>query len=426
MTVAKPLIDFTSHLPNEILIKIIEICVEEGQRCLDQDEISRESDEGWNGLQSQTALQLERCQDQLLTVFWNGWSMPKNDNKALGLTCAKSAQWRRADLSGYPSSFFDLSAHEMTFPELTSLCLYFNEDIEGGKPQIRIPDSLRNARKLHELTLSAHCDAFRHLSALPWAQITHFTAEYLDESPDWRETFDNCTLYDTLPRLTNVQHCSLEVHQDMATFSGSPIILPLLHTLILTPGDVTLDASLQVFGALTLPALRKLQIHCNFLGPYGLFRFLDRSQCQLEEFGFDHGCINPESTRATLLGHKRLQSIRALKIPGGADGHLACWISVRALQYPLPGDETTQSVVLPNLVSLTFTKALFDNGEEVNALMDMLSSCRNIDHLPSTVARLQELTIQGEKLFALENEGDQVRFEKLCGDGLVFRNVRGN
>ncbi|KAJ8089427.1 hypothetical protein PM082_014675 [Marasmius tenuissimus] len=262
--------DFISCLPNEILIKIIEICVEEGQDFLEKDVISREypsespesdptrspwimsqvclrwrnltlslpyiwtfinlnprrSDEGWNGLHSQTALQLERCQDQLLAVFWNGWILPDNDNQALGLTCAKSAQWRRADLIGFFSGFFDFSAHEMTFPELISLRLHLDNDIGGVEPQI-IPDSLMNARKLHEITFSGDCAGLRLLSALPWAQITHFTAEHLEENPNWWDTFDNCALYGTLPLLTNVQYCSLEVYKELASFEGQPIVLHL-------------------------------------------------------------------------------------------------------------------------------------------------------------------------------------------------------
>ncbi|KAJ8089386.1 hypothetical protein PM082_014634 [Marasmius tenuissimus] len=332
MTVADP-IDFISRLPNEILIKIVEICVEEGQRCLDQDEISRDyPDEGWNGLHSQTALQLERCRDQPLTVFWNGWSVPDIDNQALGLTCAKSAQWRRADLSGKLSSFVDCSAYEMTFPELISLGLYLNDDIEGGEPQI-IPDSLINARKLYELTLS---------------------------------------------------------------------------------GDS--------FNALTLPALRKLQIECDFPGPHGLFRLLNRSRCQLEEFEFVHGCI----ARATLLSHEKLQSVRALKLPGYVGSYSEDLMdSIEALQYPSPGEETPQSIVLPNLVSLTFTRAEFDDGvEEANALVRMVSSRRNVDHLPSTVARLQELIIQDETPFSIQDEATRAQFGKLCDEGLESMEVR--
>ncbi|KAK1224480.1 hypothetical protein PQX77_012593 [Marasmius sp. AFHP31] len=464
MAVVEP-IDFISRLPNEMLIKIVEICVEEGHRCLDEEEyplaspqsdpirspwilsqvcrhwrnltlslphiwtfINMKRDEGCNGLHSQTTLQLERCQDQPLTVFWHGWSMSDNDNQlALRLTCAKSAQWRKADLSGDLSRFVDFSAYEMTFPELISLRLNLSDDIGGGF-QI-IPNSLRNARKLHDLTLSGDCEAFRLLSALPWGQITRFTAEYLFEDPDWWDTFDNCTLYDTLPLLRNVQHCSLEVYKELASFEGQPIVLPHLHTLILTPGDGQVDDLIQLLDALTLPALRKLQIECEFLGPHGLCELLDRSGCQLEEFEFDHGCMSPQAL-ATLLSHERLQSIRALKLPGSVDrrwaGLMTEEAAIQAFQYPLPGEETTRSIILPNLVSLTYTRAQFNDEGKANALIDMVSSRRSVDHLPNTVARLQELVIQSKTPFLIQAEVTRSRLENICDGVLIFVEVRDN
>ncbi|KAL0062138.1 hypothetical protein AAF712_010980 [Marasmius tenuissimus] len=309
----------------------------------------------------------------------------------------------------------------MTFPELISLGLYLNDDIGGGEPQI-IPDSLINARKLYELTLSGDCD-FRLLSAPPWGQITHFMVENLAQDPYWfNDNVADCVLSETLPRLTNVQHCSLEVYQDFSNFSGSSIVLPHLHTLVLTPGDVPINASSLAFNALTLPALRKLQIECDFPGPHGLFRFLNRSRCQLEEFEFVHGC----NARATLLSHEELQSVRALKLPGYVGSYSEDLMdSIEALQYPSLGEETTQSIVLPNLVSLTFTRAEFDDGvEEANALVRMVSSRRNVDHLPSTVTRLQELIIQGETPFSIQDEATRAQLGKLCDEGLIFTKVR--
>ncbi|KAJ8089385.1 hypothetical protein PM082_014633 [Marasmius tenuissimus] len=109
------------------------------------------------------------------------------------------------------------------------------------------------------------------------------------------------------------------------------------------------------------------------------------------------GYMSPQSL-ATLLSHERLQSVRALKLCGSVDSSRSPDLIpkkavIRFLRYPSPTGETTQTVVLPNLTSLTFIRAQFDDEEDVNALMDMLSSRRNIDHLPSTVARLQELII---------------------------------
>ncbi|KAL0062167.1 hypothetical protein AAF712_011009 [Marasmius tenuissimus] len=131
---------------------------------------------------------------------------------------------------------------------------------------------------------------------------------------------------------------------------------------------------------------------------------------------------------ATLLSHERLQSVRALKLPGSVDRRSVGLITeeaiIRALQYPAPGEETTQSVVLPNLVSLTFTRVQLNDKGKANALINMVSSRRIVDHVPGTVARLRELIIKSKTPFSLRDKATQAQLEKMCHEGLIFSKVR--
>ncbi|KAJ8089384.1 hypothetical protein PM082_014632 [Marasmius tenuissimus] len=178
--------------------------------------VQRRDDDAWSLLHLKSFLQLERCQDQPLTIFWNGWILPHHD-QAVGLACAKSAQWRKADFEGYLSSYVDLAKHEMNFPELSSLSLHMCDDLECGKLHTIIPESIRDAKKLRHLTLSGDSQGCRFLSALPWSQITHFTAERLDDR-SWSRLPVRFSLYYVLPLMLNMQYCSLEVCEEWNPF----------------------------------------------------------------------------------------------------------------------------------------------------------------------------------------------------------------
>ncbi|KAL0064293.1 hypothetical protein AAF712_008737 [Marasmius tenuissimus] len=184
-----------------------------------------------------------------------------------------------------------------------------------------------------------------------------------------------------------------------------------------------------MFGALRLPALRNLQIDSDFQDPSALFAFLDRSQCQLEEFGFIDGCMSPVAL-SVLLHDERLQSVRTLMFLGIVDtissGLTTGATVTRALLYPSPAEKMMNKVVLPNLASLTLSTVQFDDGDAVTALMDMLSSRRNIDHLPSTISRLQLFVVRGQKHFSFKDKVMQARFRKFCNDGLAFADVRND
>ena len=319
----------------------------------------------------------------------------------------------------------------MNFPELSSLRLYPYGDFWFERPAQIIPDSIRNARKLRQLTIGGNCQHFQRLfDALPWTQITHFTAEKLEDDSLYQSP-QQCSLYDLLPRLTNVQHFSIEVFSISYQFSGTPIILPQLHTLVLLRGCYSSRDLYLAFGALTLPALRNLQIISRLEYTRVLIPFLDRSRCQLEELELIDTYMCPEKL-VTLLQSEWVQGVRKLKILGlleWAGSRLSTVLTnkdlLQALRYPLPGEESENKVVLPNPVSLTLSTTEFeDKGELAGELVEMIASRRHVGHLPAGVARLRDFTVQGIENFSLGEAANRARFKEICEDGLVYTRVR--
>ncbi|KAL0572121.1 hypothetical protein V5O48_009848 [Marasmius crinis-equi] len=232
-------------------------------------------------------LQLSRCQDQPMQVIVGDLIRTSSSTMAeeiIPILCANKrvSHWRQAsiDLDHDDIAFFSPYAGLFNGLERLQLNVYTESTSEIAL------DVFSNAPSLRRLTICGDNDLARNL-ALPWSQITHYTAR---DSPTHFTT--NGFHYITLPRLTSLQICWLDcVITDWDETPGPPVVLPLLHTLILSSAAEAAripreeSGIVEILDWITLPALRTLKLPNSLRGSSRSIReLIQRSDCSLLEF----------------------------------------------------------------------------------------------------------------------------------------------
>ncbi|KAK1225831.1 hypothetical protein PQX77_011242 [Marasmius sp. AFHP31] len=215
-------------------------------------------------------IQLERSQEQNLSLSYLSGMTRETEKvrlqqKFLSMLCSRASQWRTAQLKSDMYGLDRLRDFRGAFHSISAFCAF--EDFPSmtelslrGDAQLLLQDEIQ----------------------LPWAQITSFEAR-LDNR--WIGDLENHSR--TLQKLERAEVCILDSScfnpDTLRPLLSSSLQLSFLHTLIIGFAD---DFSMDILlGWLVLPALRVLRILAKFSYTDTL-KFLDRSQCFLEELAF--------------------------------------------------------------------------------------------------------------------------------------------
>ncbi|KAK1231308.1 hypothetical protein PQX77_005588 [Marasmius sp. AFHP31] len=352
------------------------------------------------------SLCLQRARDRPLRV---SWGQSYSENKLLSMLLFRSHQWKDARLACDMDGLKLISSHTGMFPELSSLCLHFDEvNWYEARIEERAYAVFCDAPSLRSLTLSGYADGWRVLTKLvPLKQITRLTITNLDDIP----VGDDC--WDFLPRLENLQTFSLEMH-DYPEPRATPLCLKNLHTLILRT-VWSLKDDHPFLGSLVLPALRILRFEDKVYQyeAEAILSLLNRSECRLEELALigegvnhvDHGHLAAEE----------LKWLTTLHLSG--QGNEIGRRIVDGLRLSPP--ETGLEVPVPRLRKLTLVgvKQWTDAS-----LISMLASRRNVDQFPAgSVARLEKISLEdrGEDGFDIQDPVAKAQLRGLLEGGLV-------
>ncbi|KAK1225828.1 hypothetical protein PQX77_011239 [Marasmius sp. AFHP31] len=236
-----------------------------------------------NLLEPVLALQLQRCRERPITLSYH--SGPDTDERlkeqlALHL-CSRSLQWERVSLEGNVKAFAPLCRYQGLFPSLTTLRVHFLKDDWAGDSVFTAFDRLPSLERFS--VIGDTTAVIRRGDLFSWDKILHYSAR--EDTECVPNLVDH---YQVLPRLTNVQTCTLDTCLPDSLHDEPPpqptLSLPFLHTLVLTQSSaLDIGGISPLLNWLVLPALRVLRFPYGFDCPRALVDFLDRSQCSLEE-----------------------------------------------------------------------------------------------------------------------------------------------
>ncbi|KAJ7507102.1 hypothetical protein B0H11DRAFT_1849618 [Mycena galericulata] len=141
---------------------------------------------------------------------------------------------------------------------------------------------------LHEVTLRYYTPTF--YPVLPWSQLTVLFVH-------WISTGDCANV---LKQAINLIYCQLCIFDVEANFNSSDITLPQLETLRLR---MSFGSETTFLDALTLPALRNLQLQEHFILPNPvstLVSLVTRSRCTLQELSIPGSSVSSELYQAAI------------------------------------------------------------------------------------------------------------------------------
>ncbi|KAL0574895.1 hypothetical protein V5O48_007067 [Marasmius crinis-equi] len=238
------------------------------------------------------SIQLERCRGQPINVAL-GSLVTERDlaEKVLSALCPKpnhclSSPWSQVSLNIEPNTIQLFRPYTGCFQGLQELHLV-GVDPEDHFAASENFDVFQDAPDLRTLSIWGENDHVGSLK-LPWHQITRYMAR---DSDDFY--IANTFHFTMLPRLENLQVCWLDcviLLDDLSPPPSSPILLPLLHTLILSSASPVWGSQFETVGltqlleCITLPALRTLKYRNGLReSADSLLRLIGRSGCSLQD-----------------------------------------------------------------------------------------------------------------------------------------------
>ncbi|KAL0574894.1 hypothetical protein V5O48_007066 [Marasmius crinis-equi] len=364
--------------------------------------------------------QLERCNGQPIHLRLG--ALPEDADSSISyniLSAVLTTSTRVASLSLIPeSSMFDcLESYFMArpFPDLQEINLDVNDRL---KPFV----ASRLAPNLRTLNVWG---ADPELLEAPWGHITRYTSR--DSKTYYVE---NHFHYYILPRLENLQTCWLDcvvLNNNQRTGALSPpIILPYLHTLILSSAApigsdrYAAPGITQLFDSITLPALDTLKFwNSTRQSSQSLIQFICRSGCSLRELTIYRILLEDEDDVFNLVTSGLLKYLKSLSLGLGLD------LSPRGVSVldALARDPTGPKDYLPQL--RCFETDCWDTRPE--ELADIVRSRRSSD---GNGQILERLILQDRATVAeYSRSGVMSSFEELRVGGLIvewkLRRFRG-
>ncbi|KAL0067964.1 hypothetical protein AAF712_004867 [Marasmius tenuissimus] len=264
------------------------------------------------------ALTLERSRDQPLYISWfEDYSL---DPAVLRLLGSCSARWKCATIRASTVGFDLLAFTTTSFTALSRLRLYFEEDPdwldeEEGASMFSLWE---DAPALTKVYLSSSSDIHPHLATLvPWEQIRDLTLasnnSYERKMIVWPD------LHEILPLMDNIHKCfiqSFSFDHNLSHIPALSIPFTLAHLQSLKLFAASSPDSIAAFlDSVTLPALTSFQVFPLEADDIQsiVTRFLKRSACTLAILGLMG--IN-DDTLIELLSLREIQGVQDLLISG--------------------------------------------------------------------------------------------------------------
>ncbi|KAL0058700.1 hypothetical protein AAF712_014611 [Marasmius tenuissimus] len=321
--------------------------------------------------------QLERCRDQSIQITIGDLSAEVS-NKVLSMLCSdnRASSWSHASMPMDAHIFEFLRPYTGLFTGLRCLHLDgIDVDHDANADGVSL-DVFQNAPALNTVSIWGENDCVDDLK-LPWNQITHYTAR----DSEWFYA-TNSFHFTILPRLENLQICWLDciVLDEGTPAPNSPILLPFLHTLILSCAEPDFEGNHkgppQVLDHLTLPALHTLRLRNGFFNTlHPLLRLVERSKCCLRDLALCALHTSHEEDVLSLIKSGALKDLQVFWIGwGSAYNSETEWVEVFNLRVFRPLVRTSeQEDYLPSL------RCFQTNDWDMDTLITIINSRHPID-----------------------------------------------
>ncbi|KAJ8089029.1 hypothetical protein PM082_014277 [Marasmius tenuissimus] len=335
--------------------------------------------------------QLQLCADQPLSVSYRQQRHATTHGlRLLSHLCAKGQQWSAAKLDVDSRSFAHLLPFKGMFRSLKELHFHFRlnhlqDDINENSLR-DVTEVFQNAPRLRKVALSDGVESdFEDFDIqLPWKQLTHF--EYREDLNRLRRSLKSRgrLLYSILPLMENLESGSWNCHQHDRFLSLHPKDYqghPFLRSLDLA---VSGEHPWTFLDWLILPSLQRLKLDIPLsedAAVGSLVRFLERSECPVEEMDLVLPSTFTDANAAHLFGCASVQDVRSLSLRciDREDGH-----SKEALRYLKYGERKC----LPELRRLELQgskmwpeSVLFDAVISRSALAYDQHSCAGLEYV---------------------------------------------